>query len=72
MLENLEHCQRILKSIAGIIGMENEVIRLSVANEAARLSGNVDTVWKQKAAENVARQFGIIKIANDILVDHPE
>ena len=70
VLANREHCQKILDSIAGLIGMQNEKIRLSVVNETARLSGVVDAPWKAEIAEEVTGQYGIMNVLNEITV-HP-
>ena len=65
---NRIHCQKVLDAITGVIGMEDENIRLAVVNEVARLSGTVDEAWKRASAEEVVRQFGILTVSNEIIV----
>ena len=66
---NRAHVNTILQSISTIIGMENEEIRISVVDETARLSGQVDAFWKKEKAAVVVAQHGVLKIANDITVE---
>jgi osmotically-inducible protein OsmY len=68
---NIEHCATVLQSIASIIGLRAENLRLSVVNESARLSGRVDAIWMKEAAETTVRKFGILTVANHLTVDSP-
>lgn len=65
---NQEHALTILESMSSIIGMENERVRVSVVDEMARLSGDVDSPWKKEKAEEVVGQYGVMHIANEIVV----
>lgn len=68
VLANQEHSLAINAAMKRIIGMENEELQLSVVDDSARLSGVVDAKWKKEAAERNARQFGILKVCNEIVV----
>lgn len=68
VFSNREHCEKIRASISEIIGLAHAELRLSVVNETARLSGWVNSLWMKEAAEAEARRFGILTLANDIVV----
>jgi osmotically-inducible protein OsmY len=68
VLRNHEVSLTILSSIRRIIGIEDVKINLTTVDEMARLSGTVDAAWQCGAIETVVREFGIIKICNEIVV----
>ncbi len=67
-MANDELATSIRAAMKGIIGMQNDDFVLSVVDETARISGRVDALWKKEAAEKTVREFGILNVCNEIVV----
>ncbi len=67
-LANEELANSVRAHINRIIGMEDADLIISVVDETARLSGQVDDLWKKELAETTLRQFGILHVCNEIVV----
>lgn len=69
VLENSRHCTKVLDAINTEAGLTTDSIQLSIVNESARLSGQVDSLWKFEQAEITVRKFGVLKVLNEIVVN---
>ncbi len=67
-LENLELANTICAEVRRTPGMGDQQLTVSVVDETARISGQVDDLWKKDFIEQVVRRHEILNVCNDIVV----
>jgi osmotically-inducible protein OsmY len=68
VMENHNVAARIVNRIEKSIGFQSENLIISVVDNAARISGTVDQLWKKELVEKLVRQHRILHVCNEIAV----
>ena len=70
VMENVNICEEIKAVLSQTRGLRDEQIDVALGAGTLVLSGSVKELWRKETAESVANRFGLLRIRNDIIVNH--